>query len=90
MVYEIGAHTGCGCGFLGDEDEDDRNRRSSVAALVSYLSAAAGAGEVELLVCWIGDEKKEAESLSLSPLAIGELDLSGTWDRPLRISVQAP
>ncbi len=89
FLYEIGAHTGCGCGFLRDEDEDQRKERSSIAALVSYLAAAAAPGPVELLVCWIGDETKEAVSLSLSAAAIEDLDLSTTWERPVRVSVQA-
>lgn len=88
-LYEIGAHTGCGCGFLREDDDDGAHDHvASIAARSAYLTGAAAGGTVELLVCWIGDEKKEAESLDLLATEIEGLDLTRTWEKPIRVSVR--
>lgn len=87
---QLGAHTGCGCGFLSDEDgEDAEQRAAALAALRCFLERAVRAGDAELLVCWIGDEDKEADAISMSPSEIEALDFDSTWEKPLRISLRA-
>ncbi len=87
FVYQIGAETGCGCGFLHDDDEPGGH--AAMASLATYLSRVATSGAVELLICWMGDEAKGADTLSISPVEIEDLDLGSTWDRPLRLSLCA-
>ncbi len=63
-VYYLGAHEGCGCGFahglLPLKTEDDRKNddagRASVAALKSYVGAAASSAPAELYACWEGEQ----------------------------------
>lgn len=88
-LYEIGAYTGCGCGFLGEEDDEDEAvaRRVSRAALRRYVEDAASTGRVELLVCWIGDEALPANASVVSPGELEEADFGGAWDHPLRFTI---
>ncbi len=90
-LYEIGAYTGCGCGFLGEEDGDDEDeavaRRVSRAALRRYVEDAASTGRVELLGCWIGDEALPADASVVSPAELEEADFEGAWDQPLRFTI---
>lgn len=89
-VYEIGAHTGCGCGFLtdGDDSEEAVKTSESRAALRSYVEQAAESGEVELLVCWIGDENKHAQTVVMRPEEIPMADFDSAWHQPVRIDVR--
>lgn len=56
-VVSAGAHTGCGCGFLRDEDEDQQtsDTQADRIALQHYLEQALEAGDVDIYVCWNGD-----------------------------------
>jgi hypothetical protein len=90
-LYEIGAHTGCGCGFLADDGDDQKEKARhsvSMAGLRSLLEAATANGSAELLVCWIGDEQKPARSLAVTPAEAARLDFGSVWDQPLLLSVQ--
>lgn len=90
-LYEFGAHTSCGCGFLREDDDESREveaTAASRAALRSYVEDALATGRVELLVCWIGDEDKPADSFNLSPAELEDADFSQIWHRPLRLSVR--
>lgn len=89
-VYEIGAHTGCGCGFLTDGDDSDEAVKTSESrtALRSYVEQALQSGEVELLVCWGGDENKAARTLVMSPEQLVTADFDSAWDQPIRIEVR--
>ena len=89
-VYEIGSHTGCGCGFLTDGDDADEAVKTaeSRAALRSYVEQALQSGEVELHVCWGGDEKKAARSLVMSPEQLVTAHFDSAWDQPIRIEVR--
>lgn len=90
-VYEIGAHTGCACGFLSDGNEsgDEEKTAESRAALRSYVEHAVQASRVELLVCWTGDEEEEATALALSAEDLELADFDSAWDQPMRITVYA-
>ncbi len=80
-VYYVGAYEGCGCGFsYGQypiEDEYDRaqdyNARESVRQLAEYLSnAVEQAGDIEMLVCWTGEEEEMPKSRStMTPVDFG-------------------
>lgn len=65
LVYFLGAHEGCSCGFkygVGDE-ESDPSGRESVRRLGEYLVAAVDRlGSVELYSCWAGEEGEPAEA----------------------------
>ena len=88
-VYDVGAHTGCGCGFLEvDDDDDEVARGQSRSALHAFLVAATETGEAEVLACWAGDERKDAERRTIVAEEIEHLPLSGTWDRPIRLTVR--
>lgn len=65
LVYYLGSHTQCGCGFdydssyaeaRGDEADDLESRRQLVKLLRSLTE---GEGEVEVFACWSGDEAEE-------------------------------
>ena len=90
-VYEIGAHTGCGCGFLtdGDDSAEAVKTSESRAALRSFVEQALQRGEVELLVSWSGDEKKDARAMVVSPEELVDADFDSAWDQPIRIDVRA-
>ena len=90
-LYEIGAHTGCGCGFLADDGDDVKEaarHSASMAGLRSLLEDATANGNAQLLVCWMGDEQKPARSLAVTPAEIATLDFGSVWDQPLLLSVQ--
>jgi hypothetical protein len=89
-LYEIGAHTGCGCGFLavdGDDKQEEARHSASMAGLRSLLESATANGNAQLLVCWIGDEQKPARSLAVTPVEVARLDFESVWDQPLLLSV---
>lgn len=90
-VYEIGAHTGCGCGFLTDGNGSDDSVKTSESrmALRSYVEQALQGGGVELLVSWLGDEKKDARAVVMSPEELGTADFDSAWNQPIRIKVKA-
>ena len=90
-LYEIGAHTGCGCGFLADDGDDVKEaarHSASMAGLRSLLEDATANGNAQLLVCWMGDEQKPARSLAVTPAEIATLDFGSVWDQPLLLSEQ--
>ena len=76
-IYEVGAHTGCACGFSYGQYEvrdaadrvEDASARESVHALRRYISALIEQGmEVEIFACWDGDQQHPAEQqLEVSP-----------------------
>lgn len=90
-VYETGAHTGCGCGFLTDGDDSAEATKTSASreALRSYVEQALQSGEVELLVSWLGDEKKDARAVVMSPEELVTADFDSAWKQPVRIKVKA-
>lgn len=59
-VYYVGSHTGCGCGFIGDDPdpEDVAARAQSVRAFVAYLDAQLPVDDLELFTCWEGAQAK--------------------------------
>jgi hypothetical protein len=57
----LGAHTGCGCGFLMDGAEVPADVTRSRAALARYATEALRNGPMELYVCWNGDEDAPGE-----------------------------
>jgi hypothetical protein len=61
-VYYAGSHEGCGCGFFYDQDDDPEDyeiRKTSVCGLVdSIQQALRTTSKAELLVTWVGSEKK--------------------------------
>jgi hypothetical protein len=61
VVY-LGAHTGCGCGFINDEAATDSAATQSCTALASYLAAARTRGAVEVFLCWEGGQEVPAKT----------------------------
>jgi len=61
-IYEVGAYTGCGCGFSygqygGANEQEEAASRESVRRLSEYLfEAIKEAGALELYACWDGDQ----------------------------------
>ena len=77
VVHSVGAHTGCGCGFLNDGAERPDDVRRSRAALAAYAAHALRNGPVELYVCWNGDvEDGYHQQLTL---AVDELTGREDW-----------
>ena len=77
MVYSLGAHTGCGCGFLGDGADDPASVRGSRERLAAYAAEALRHGAVELYVCWNGEVAEGYhQQLTLMP---GELVTREDW-----------
>lgn len=77
LVYALGAHTGCGCGFLNDGADDPDAVRRSREQLAAYAAEAFRHGAVELYVCWSGDvEQGYRQQLALTP---GELVTRDDW-----------
>ncbi len=60
-VVSAGAHTGCGCGFMPDEDEP-AEVIASRTALQHYLKEALERGPIDLFVCWNGDVSRPDQS----------------------------
>jgi len=82
LVYYVGAYEGCGCGFnyghYPIEDEYDQQEyvasRRSVQQLAAYLAQALEQGiEIELFVCWDGDQGQSPHTHAMLTLA----DLGG-------------
>ncbi len=73
-VYYAGSHEGCGCGFVtSHEDEDTPRDLESVEALARTTLSALDAGEVELFVCWEGEqEAAEVETHELVEAGFSE------------------
>ena len=71
----LGAHTGCGCGFILDGADEPADVRRSREALARYVARALGNGPTELYVCWNGDEEQPRErQLTLTPDELPERD----------------
>ena len=71
----LGAHTGCGCGFIMDGADEPADVRHSREALARYAADALRGGPVELYVCWGGDaELPNERRLALSPRELPERD----------------
>ena len=82
-VYYAGSHEGCGCGFFVDDGDDLEQSKQSIASLIDLLhDLLKTTSEVELFVCWEGDQKKKPkrklkmtpEDLRSQPLPLQELD----------------
>ena len=75
QLATLGAHTGCGCGFIMDGADEPADVRRSREALARYVARALGNGPTELYVCWNGDEKQPSErNLTLTPDELPERD----------------
>ena len=73
----LGAHTGCGCGFIMDGADEPADVRRSRESLARYVIEAIGNGPTELYVCWNGDEALPSERhLTITP---GELPVRDDW-----------
>lgn len=86
-VYAVLA--GCACALLsdGNTSNEERERQALLDELEAYLKLAARQGPVEALVCWGGDERKQAQSISMPPEGIGALDFDRAWDVPMRLLI---
>jgi hypothetical protein len=72
LVYYVGSHEGCGCGFDYREWEIDDPARETIERLASYLAVAVQRGSVELFACWDGDQQAElVERNSVTPAYFG-------------------
>jgi len=81
FVYYVGAYEGCGCGFnygrYPIENESDQEQyaasRQSVQQLAAYLAQALEqAAELELFVCWDGDQGQAPHTRAvLTPADLG-------------------
>lgn len=63
-VYYAGSHEGCGCGFFkeGEEGEEFEIHQSNYASLAQCIRSAHEKGaDVELFVCWEGDQGSKPE-----------------------------
>lgn len=82
-ICYVGAHEGCGCGFIlsgYEEDDELKLTQESRLALTGFLNNLVRQGkEVEMLICWEGEESNAPMcSLSLTPdCAVAYLD--GDW-----------
>lgn len=77
VVRSLGAHTGCGCGFLNDGAANGEDGRQSREALAAYAAQALRSGPVELYVCWNGDvEEDYHQQLTLT---VNELTTREDW-----------
>lgn len=78
-------------GFLtdGNDSDDAEKTAASRVALRLYVEQALSRGAIELLVCWIGDENKDARALVMSPAELLWADFDSAWDQPMRIDVRA-
>lgn len=71
----LGAHTGCGCGFITDGADEPADVRRSREALARYAADALRDGPVELYVCWGGDADLPRErTLTLQPAELPQRD----------------
>ena len=87
-VLEIRSDEGCACKFI-DDDPDPASHESAQAALTELTAYLQSAGEgLELLACWLGDEKKEPRLLTLGITDILTAPLSQSSDQPLLIRLE--
>ena len=84
-LLEIRSDEGCACKFIDDDPDPASHQaaQTALADLTEYLHDAGGG--LELLACWLGDEKKEPRSLSLRIADIPTAPLHQSWDQPLLI-----
>ena len=75
LVYYVGSHEGCGCGFdyaewsVGDDEQaDEQAARATVHRLAVSLAQVVATGSVEIFACWAGDHEQAAtERLVVTP-----------------------
>lgn len=95
-LYNVGAHTGCGCGFsygiyepLDEDDiQEDLKGKSSVNKLFQYIRENLQiCDSIELFSCWAGNEGVNPKSTY--ELNINQIELSDSFcfvsDNELRI-----
>lgn len=91
-AVEVGAYTGCGCGFeypVYDDRAEDA-WESSVEALVAWLETVTAVAPVDALVCWKGSEESEASELQVvAPDDLFDLDFNAASRQPLLLRIQA-
>jgi hypothetical protein len=79
---------GCACPLMSDgDDSDDAERMNAIAGLRHRVELALKDGPVTLLICWGGDEDKDAAFQNISASDIGLLDFDSVWERPLHLSL---
>ena len=66
-IRYVGSHEGCGCGFFRDTEEPNsamyREFRKALSALATYVRLALkGSDQLEMFLCWEGDQKKSPVS----------------------------
>ena len=99
-TYDVGAHTSCACGFeepkasqparfVIDGVDQRRGWTESIEALSDWLSVSVSSGDVEILICWEGDESEKPRRRTIRADAIAEVDFRSAQDQPLRLRVHA-
>jgi hypothetical protein len=100
FIYDVGSHTDCACGFVEPkasqparfviEGVDQRKGwTESIEAFKAWLSASVASGDVEILICWEGDEAEKPRRRTIRADAIAEVDFSSAQNQPLRLRVHA-
>ena len=91
FVYRFGP-PGCACSLLRDGEQDvtgeDRDRQ--LAAAEEYLLDVCSSGSVSALVSWMGDERKDATSETLTPSSFRDIDFDMAWEKPMKVEIAAP
>ena len=73
IVYSLGAHTSCACGFVADGAVAPEEVLESRQRLAEYVAAVLERGPVELYVCWNGEVTEGfAQRLVLTPRELFE------------------
>jgi len=77
-IYYCGAYTGCSCGFNfnfdEEDDEEDKNenvwgKQSLEEMFLFFRNYINELNEIEMFVCWEGDEDSEAETNKIIKLS---------------------
>ena len=87
-LFYVGSHTGCGCGFMAGDPAASAARAHTIAQLVDYLNSAVQDGEVEMFVCWEGDQTKPIANRIR--IARDELPDRADWTQELTFSLVTP
>jgi hypothetical protein len=80
LVYVVGSHLGCGCGFQKYENDDERDKtHANYTALAGVIrDVLSSSSSVEVFTCWEGDHAHEPElleSVSVSEFLLPEFEL---------------
>jgi hypothetical protein len=91
FLYDVGAHTGCACGFVEPAPSDDEHASwsTSIDAFSEWLRGAVDGGPIEVLVCWMGDESKKATRRTVGLDTVRDVDFDAAWNQPIRLRVHA-